>query len=78
MPKLTIRKLVLITCIGGFAAAVSIGRAKDASIGAPETAAAPTAPQVCGAPSTTMTQQLVYKRYLSQTPPLRITPRRQG
>ena len=47
MPKMTIQKLFLITCIAGFAAAaVSIGHSEEASIVAQQTAA-PQTTQMC-------------------------------
>ena len=69
MPKLTIWKLVLITCIAGFAAAVSIGHSEEASIVATEIAA-PHTTQLCPAAQGQMSRPIgaTYKRYLRQTP----------
>jgi len=67
---MTIWKLVLITCIAGFAAAaVSIGHAEKASIVATETAA-PQTTQMCPAAQGQMSRPIgaTYKRYLRQTP----------
>jgi hypothetical protein len=77
MPKLTIWKLVLITCIAGFAAAaVSISHTEEASIVVPETAAQ-TAPQMCGVTPRPIARSYrkYTSRYLSQTP-VAYTPRR--
>ena len=80
MPRMTIWKLFLITCIAGFAAAaVSIGHSEEASIMAPETAAPQTAPQMCPAASRSMTRPATAytSRYLRQTP-VSYTARRNG
>jgi hypothetical protein len=80
MPKLTIWKLALITCIAGFAAAaVSIGHTEEASIVAPKTAAPQTAPQMCPAANRPMTRPVstYSSRYLRQTP-VSYTARRNG
>ncbi len=79
MPRMTIWKLFLITCIAGFAAAaVSIGHAEQASIVAPETAA-PQSTQMCPAAKRPMTRPATAytSRYLRQTP-VSYTARRNG
>ncbi len=79
MPRMTIWKLVLITCIAGFAAAaVSIGHAEKTSIVAPATAA-PQTTQMCPAAKRAMTRPATaYRsRYLRQTP-VSYTTRRNG
>ena len=84
MPRMTIWKLVLITCIAGFAAAaVSIGHTEEASILAPESAApqtaAPQTTQMCPAASRQITRpaSTYTSRYLRQTP-VSYTARRNG
>ena len=80
MPRMTIWKLVLITCIAGFAAAaVSIGHAENVSIVVAETAAPQTTPQQCSADSRPMTRPATAytSRYLRQTP-VSYTARRNG
>lgn len=71
MPRMTIWKLFLITCIAGFAAAaVTIGHAEKTSIVTPETAAPQTTPQMCPAAQarTTRPANAYRSRYLRQTP----------
>ena len=76
MPRFTIKKLFLITCVAGFAAAaVSIGHAEKASIMVPATAAPQTTPQMCPAARSPLTRAPKYKRYLNQTPVSRIVRR---
>ena len=77
MPRMTIQKLFLITCIAGFAAAaVSIGHSEEASIMAPQ-AAAPQTTQMCPSARSPLTRAPAYKRYLNQTP-VSFTARRNG
>ena len=71
MPRMTIWKLVLITCIAGFAAAaVSIGHTEEASIVATESTAPQTTSQLCPTAQDQMSRPIgaTYKRYLRQTP----------
>ena len=80
MPRMTIWKLVLITCIAGFAAAaVSIGHSEEAGILAPQSAAPQTTPQMCPAASRQITRPVstYTSRYLRQTP-VSYTARRNG
>ena len=79
MPRMTIWKLVLITCIAGFAAAaVSIGHSEEASIMAQQTAA-PQTTQMCPSAQSRISRPIgaTYKRYLNQTP-VSFTARRNG
>ncbi len=77
MPRMTIWKLVLITCIAGFAAAaVSIGHTEEASIMATESAA-PQTTQMCPSARNPLTRVPAYKRFLNQTP-VSFTARRNG
>ena len=71
MPRMTIWKLVLITCIAGFAAAaVSIGHTEEASIVTTESTAPQTTSQLCPTAQGQMSRPIgpTYKRYLRQTP----------
>ena len=72
MPRMTIRRILLIPCIAGLAAAaVSISHAEKASIPdqAAETATYQTTSQMCPAARRPMTRApRAYQRYLNRTP----------
>lgn len=71
MPRMTIQKMFLITCIAGLAATVvSISRAEKASIldHANEITAQQATPNMCPTSRGPMTRLPAYKRYLDQTP----------